>query len=882
MAFLRRLINLFYPSPTQRDIDEELRSHLEMRREDNLAAGMNAAEAHRDAVLRFGNPTTISERVLAADAPLGLASAWADLRFAFRQLRRSPGFAATSILVLGGAIGCSTAIFSAIKPILIDSLPYPEPARLMVLWEMQPSGAPMNVTFGTFHGLAERSHSFEALAVVKEWQPAITGAEMPERLDGQRVSAAYFKVLGVAPLLGHDFDASDDRLRGPATVILSDALWDRRFGRDPAIIGQQIRLDDNLFTVIGVMPRGFRNTLTPDAELWTLLQYDSALPADGREWGHHLRLIGRLRAGVTREQATSQLNSILPVLARQFAPGYDSSGGAPKGIFVNPMQHDLTEAVRPALLEVSGAVALILVIACVNVTNLLLARAAQRRTEFSIRAALGAAQSRLVRQLLTESLLLSLFGGALGLAIAAGGVKALVALSPPNLPRPSADHLSAGALLFAFGITTLIGVVVGIVPALDAIRAGLQASLQHNSRSTVGSHRWVRRTLVVAQVSLAFVLLISAGLLMRSMRRLLAIDPGFDSFNVLTMQIQETGHRFDSDAARIAFFSDALDTVRRIPGVVSAGLTSQLPLTSDFDEYGVEVERENNPRGDDALRYSVSPGYIETMRIPLRRGRLLTEHDDKGAPTAVLINEAFARHRFAGVDPIGQRIRVGPDVGHADRPGATVVGVVGNTKQQSLAVDDVDAFFLPTTQWSWADNVLSLVVRTQSDPAQLAPAIRSAIWSIDKDQPIVRVATMENLVAESAAQRRFILVLFEIFGATALALATIGIYGILSGSVTERRREMGVRAALGASRGSILTLILRQGMALVFLGVVIGLAGALATSRTISTLLFGISRLDVPTYLAVIALLAVVSAIACLIPAIRAASANPVEALRAD
>jgi putative ABC transport system permease protein len=882
VAFFRRITNLLSRPRVEHEISAELKSHLEMRIEDNIAAGMSPTDARRDALLRFGNPAVMKEQVAGADIALGLSSIWADIRFALRQLRRSPGFTATSILILGTAIGSCTAIFSAIKPILLDSLPYPHASRIMMLWEMQSSGAPMAVTFGTFRGLLERSRSFDAIAVMKPWQPTMTAEEQPERFEGQRVSAAYFQVLGISPRIGRDFEASDDRFHGPNVVILSDSAWQRRFARDPSIVGKQIRLDDDLFTVIGVMPPTFENVLGPSAELWAPLQYDASLPADGREWGHHLRMAGRLRPGVSGEQATSELKTILPVLAQGYAKGYDSSGGAPSGILVNPLQHDLTQGVRPALLAVLGAVTLVLLIACVNVTNLLLARASQRRAELAIRAALGAAKARLMRQLLTESLLLAVFGAVLGTVVAAAGVRALVALSPPGLPRVNAIGLDGGIFLFALGITTLIGIIVGLVPALQASRNDLRTGLQQNSRSAAGGRQWTRRTLVVAEISLAFVLLVSAGLLFRSMHHLFSVDPGFDTSHLLTMQVQESGHRFNSDAARLQFFSQALDAVRQVPGVVSAGLTTQLPLSDDYEEYGVEVERENNPRGDSALRYAVTPGYIETMRIPLRHGRLLNEHDIAGAPVAVLINESLASHRFPGRDPVGQHIRMGPDAGRADRPWATIVGVLGNVKQESLAVDDMDAFFVSTAQWAWADNVQSLVVRTRGEPALLAPAIRNAIWSVDKDQPVIRVATMDNLVATSAAERRFVLILFELFSLTALVLATTGIYGVLSGSVTERRREIGVRAALGASRRNILGLIIRQGMALVACGLVIGLITAMATSRALITLLFGVSKLDPITYLAVIALLAGVSAIACCIPARRAASVNPVDALRAE
>ena len=882
MALIERIRNLFRRSQIDREIEAELSAHLAMRTEDNIAAGMSAHDALRDATLRFGNPAATKEKVNGVDTALGLASLGYDLRFALRQLRKSPAFTGPSVLILGIAIGACTTIFSAVKPILLDPLPYPQPNRVMMLWEMPSSGAPIDVTFGTFRGLTDRSHSFDSTAVMMPWQPAMTGGDQPERFEGQRVSAGYFQVLGISPIIGRTFQPSDDAFRGPHVAILSDTLWQRRFARNPSIVGSQVRLDDTLYTVIGVMPHNFENVLAPGAELWAPLQYDPSLPADGREWGHHLRMAARLRPGISAQQATSELNSILPTLAKLNPKGYDSSGGAPSGILLNPLQHDITQAVRPSLLAVLGAVALILFIACVNVTNLLLARAAQRRAEFSIRAALGAARARLIRQLLTESLLLASFGALCGTLIAAGGIKALIALSPPGLPRVNAIGLHGGVFLFALAITTILGIVVGLVPALHSTSSSLRAGLEQNSRGSVGNSHTTRRILVVVEISLAFVLLISAGLLLGSMRHLLSIDPGFDASHLLTMQIQETGRSFDTDAARAQFFTRALDSVRQVPGVVSAGLTSQLPLTSDYDTYGVEVERENNPRGDPAIRYAVTPGYIETMHIPLRRGRLFNDHDIAGAPTAVLINESFAASRFPNQDPIGQHMRMGPDMGHVDRPWATIVGVVGNVKQQSLAAADEDAFYIPSTQWPWFDTVQSLVVRTHGDAASLAPSVRSAIWAIDKDQPVVRVATMDNLLATTAAERRFVLVLFEFFGITALVLAGVGIYGILAGSVTERKREIGVRAALGASRRNILILVLRQGMRLVAIGATIGLAAAILTSQALVPLLFGISKLDPVTYLGVIALMLSVSAIACLIPARRAASVNPVDALRAE
>ena len=895
MSLFRRTLNLFSRSKVDQEIDAELRSHIEMRIEDSIAAGMSAQQARMDALIRFGNPTVTKERTTEADAALYLTSLWSDICYAFRQLRRAPGFAVTSILILSLGIGACTAIFSAVKPILLDPLPYPHANRLMMLWEMGRDGEPEDVAFGTFHGLEERSRAFDGLAVMKPWQPVMvatnhigqTGqagqtsqSDQPERFEGQRVSAAFFQTLGISPLLGRDFTAADDRLHGPNVVILSDGLWRRRFAADRSIVGSQVRLDDNLFTVVGVMPSTFEDVLAPSAELWAPLQYDRSLPADGREWGHHLRMVGLLRKGVSREQARSEVDGVLKVLGQMYAKGYDSSGGAPRGVIVNSLQSDLARGVRPALMAVLGAVVLVLLIACVNVTNLLLARGAQRRAEFAMRAALGAAQGRLIRQLLTESLLLATLGGVLGMGVAVAGVRALVSLSPAGLPRVSAIGVNGAIFLFALGVTAVIGTAVGLVLALQASRADLHLGMQQSSRRTAGGREWTRSGLVVVEVSLAAALLVGAGLLLHSMQRLFAIDPGFESAHLLTMQVQESGHRYDSDAEGLQFFEQALERVRQVPGVLSAGFTSQLPLSGDDDVYGVQFE--GGPDAVAALRYSVTPGYIETMHIALLRGRLLNERDIAGVPEAVLINDAFAKRVFAGQDPIGKRVRLGPDMGRADRPWATIVGVVGNVKQESLAVGEEEAVYTTTAQWAWTDSAQSLVVRTRGPAAALAPAIRDAIWSVDKDQPIVRVATMDSLLAASESERRFVLMLFEAFALVGLVLAATGIYGVLSGNVTERTREIGVRAALGASRSSILALVIRQGMSLTVLGVLIGLSGAVAASRAIATLLFGVSRFDPLTYVAVTVLLLCVSGIACFVPARRAASVNPVDALRAE
>ena len=859
-----------------REIDDEVQHYLEESTAAFAAHGLSPEEARRAARLEMGSATVIREQVRSAAWEDVIGTLFADLRYGARRLRGNPGFTAVSVLTLALGIGASTAIFSAVNPILFEPLPYPQAGRIVTIWDHGVDGSRLDVTFGTWREVVERNRTFDAIAVMKAWQPTLTGPAEPERLDGQRVSATYFRVLGVRPALGRDFDASDDRIKGLNVVILSAGLWQRRFGGDTAIVGREIRLNDLSYLVIGVMPRGFENVLAPAAEAWAPLQYDSALPAQGREWGHHLRMVGRLQSGIGPDDAKRDLDLIARAPIREFSRAPWASLG--QGFVVNALQDDVTRGVKPALVAVLGAVMLMLVIACVNVTNLLLARGAQRRGEFAMRAALGAGRARMIRQLLTESLLLAALGGALGMVVAECGVRALVALSPPGLPRVGAIRLDGAVFAFGMGITTVIGVVFGLIPALHALRGDLNAGLQHSSRSAAGGHHRTRMTLVVAEVALALVLLVSAGLLLRSLQQLFAVAPGFDASHLLTMQVQASGRRFDDTGSIRRFFAQGLDAARQVPGVTAAAFTSQLPLSGDFEKYGVQFEASIALPNEDqsALRYAVSPGYFETIGTPLRRGRLLDARDTADAPLAAVINESLAKRKFPFHDPIGQRVHIGG----TERPWFTVVGVVGDVKHTSLALSQPDAAYTTIDQWVFADNPLSLVVRARGDAAALAPALRNAIWSVDKDQPIVRVVTMDALVAATAAERRFALILFEAFALVALMLAAIGIYGVLSGSVTERRREIGVRSALGASRADILAMVVRQGMTLSGLGVAIGLTGAAAASRAIATLLFGVSRLDPTTYLGVIALLAGVSAIACWVPAWRAARIDPSEVLK--
>jgi putative ABC transport system permease protein len=852
---------------TERDLHDEVEHYLEQATAAQAARGLDPGAARRAARLELDGPTWVREQVRGYGWENLVETLVADLRYAARRLRGAPGFTAVTVLTLALGIGGTTAIFSVVNPILFESLPYPGAGKLAAIWESDH----VPQTFVTYREIAERSRSFEAVAVLRAWQPTLVGGAEPERLEGQRVSAGYFRVLGVAAALGRAFEPGDDRLNGPAVVILSDALWRRRFAADSAVVGRQITLDERAHTVLGVLPAGFDNVLAPAAGLWAPLQYDLS---EGRAFGHHLRMIGRLAPGIRHDQAAREVDALGRAVAARYPDGF---GKGATSVAV-PLQEDLTRGVKPALLAIIGGVVLVLLIACVNVTNLLLARGVQRREEFALRAALGAGRSRLIRQLLTESVLLAVLGGAAGLAVAALGVRVLVALSPESLPRLGAVEVDPAVFAFSLALAALIGVAFGLAPALQAAGSAPQAGLPQGNRHTPGGHRRLRSGLVVAEVALALMLLVSSGLLLRSLGRLFAVPAGFDPVDVLTLQVQTSGQRFADRDATQRFFSAALQAVRAVPGVTRAAFTSQLPLSGDLDEYGAHFEGgpAEPATSHSVFRYAVSEQYLETMGIPLRAGRALDERDRAGAPLVALISESLARSRFPSASALGQRVRVGPG------PPYTIVGVVGDVKQMSLALDQADAVYIPAAQWPVGDASMSLVVRGPGDVASLTPEIRRAIWSVDRDQPILRVATLERLLAASAAERRFALILFEAFALAALVLAAAGIYGVLSGSVAERTREIGVRAALGASRRSILALVLRSGLGLTGLGLLIGLAGAVLATRGIEAMLFGVTRLDPVTYFGVLVLLAGVALLACWIPARRAMGVDPATTLRSE
>ncbi len=872
---LRKLPLLVRRERFQSELEEEMALHREEMEQELRGQGASPEQARTMARRHFGDATRLREASVDAIA-FRWESALQDVRYAVRQLKKTPGFTATVILILGLGIGASAAIYSAVNPILFKPLPYPAANRIMMLWEDRGGTGHAWPTYGTFYGMRERNRSFEYLAALKMWQPTMTGPFEPERFEGEAVTADFFKVLGTAPAMGRDFEPIEDTPNGPLAVILSDRLWRRRFGADRSIVGRQIKLDGENYTVAGVMPAGFENVMHPECELWTTLRYDLS---QGRAWGHHLRMVGRVRKGVTAAQAKTELDAILKNLAHDYASGVAQGGGPSRGMLVQTLQADLTQDVKPALLAIMGAVVLLLAVACVNAANLLLARSGRRRGEFAVRAALGAARPRLIRQLLTESLLLAVLGGAVGFIIAVLGVRALVLVSPPDLPRLDAIAVDRSVYAFAMIVTTLVGLAVGIAPALHASRVNLHTTTQQASGRATTRVKWTRTIFVVAEVSIAVVLLVSAGLLLRSVRGLLSVSPGFDAANVLTMEVQTSGEKFTEAAATHRFFASALTAVQQVPGVQSAAFTNQVPLSGDYEAYGLKLEPDSShtPVEYGVLRYGVTPDFFTTMKIPVLQGRAFNEGDREHSPRVAIVSDSFAKAEFPNSTPAGRRIQIGPLP-----TWFTIVGVVGTIKQSSLALDDLHQIYTPTTQWHWPDAELTLVVRSNVSTAALVPAIKRAIWSVDKDQPIVRVATMGGLLEASEAKRRFTMMLFEVFAFVALLLAATGMYGVLTGSVVERTHEIGVRVALGATPGRILRVMFCSGMGLTLAGVLIGTAGATIASRGLATLLFGISQVDAKTYFGVAGLMLSISSIACWLPAWRAARVNPAITLRAE
>ena len=869
-----------------RDVADEVDHYVALAAAEYERRGLGADAARRAARVEIGLPSVARETVRSFGWERAADGVGADVRYALRRLRHNPSFTIVAVVTLALGVGATTAIFSALDPILLAPLPYPNADRLVTIADRGGDGSPVAPAYGTFGELAARTRSFESLAATDRWQPSLTDVQDPERLAGQRVTATYFHTLGVRPSLGRDFTADDDQLNGARVVILSDRLVRRRFSGGQSVVGHNVRLDGIDYLVVGVLPASFVNVVAPTADVWTPMQRDVHAGFNSVEWGHHYAIVARLRGGVSIAAATFEIAALGRDPIAEFArPRWADMSN---GLIVRSMRDDVTHDVRPALFAIGGAVLVLLLIACVNVTNLLLAQRSRRRGELAMRIALGAGRARLVRQEVTECVVLALVGGVLGMAVASGGVRALVALAPPRLPRIEAIGMSGAVFLFALATTTLVGLAIGVASALGAQHgvAGLRERLQQGARHASGSggRTVTRRVLVVAEVALAIVLLASTGLLMRSLSRLFAVAPGFDPSHVLTLQVVESGSAYRADTARQQFFEQAIRAVHALPGVTAVAVTSQLPLSGELDGYGFELQsKPTTAPGEDgsALRYAVSPDYFKAMGIALRRGRYLDAGDRPGSPEVIVVSESFARRLFGDRDPIGQRVRFGPETG-STRAWDEIVGVVGDVKQQSLAMSQTDAFYVAIGQWWWVDDVQSIVVRTATDAAAMAPAVKRAVWSADKSRPIQRVATMDQLIVATEAQRRFALAIIESFALAALLLAAVGLYGVVSGSVSEQTREIGIRVALGATPRGIVAGIVSGAVGLAVIGTAIGLVGAGVASALLRTLLFDVSRLDPLTYLSVAALLAGVAAMASWAPARRAARVDPAITLRAE
>jgi putative ABC transport system permease protein len=799
-----------------------------------------------------------------------------DVRYGWRMLAKSPGFTAVAVITLALGIGANTAIFSVVNAVLLRPLQFSEPGRLMTIWQKAQDDPYSNVGYATFLDWQSQNHSFEHMAVSSQWTPVLGGTQQAERLQGRRVTREFFSVLLTQPLYGRDFLPGEDRPDTKQVVILSNGLWQRKFGGDPGVVGKQIPVNGIPYTVVGILPANFENIFVSDgeaAQIWAPLGYDLSQAWTCRTC-QHLQAIGRLKTGVTELQALAEMDAISRNLMRDHPKEYSVAG-----VVLIPLQEQVVGKTGVALYTLLGAVLLVLLIACANVASLLLSRATQRGREMAVRSALGASRIRLIRQLLTEGVLLCLMGGALGLMLGLWGLRLLPLLGSANVPRIDAVSLDLRVLAFTFGLAMLSGILFGLAPAWQSARPDLNEALKEGGRVSVGGPRQrLRGAFVVSTVALALVLLLAAGLLLRSLGRLLNVDAGFTPQHLLTATLDVAGPKYQDDPPVMEFYSQVLDRVRAIPGVQNTALVSQLPLGGNVDEYGVHVEGkispnpENDPSGD---RYSISPDYLRTMGIPILRGRAFTEQDRKDSPLVVLVNDTLVRRMWPGEDPIGKRLRIGDPVG----PWRTVVGVTGDVLQSSLDSPHALQFYLPETQW-FVDNSRVLVVRTSGVPENLASAVRQAAAGVDSNAALSKIADMEQVVSASVGQRRFTLLLLSLFAAVALLLAAVGIYGVVSYFVSMRSQEIGIRMALGARPQDVLKLVLRHGLTLALSGAVAGLLIGMVSARALMSLLFQVRPADPLTLIAVSMLLVLTAALASYIPARRATKVDPMVALR--
>ncbi|HYN85035.1 MAG TPA: ABC transporter permease [Pyrinomonadaceae bacterium] len=795
-----------------------------------------------------------------------------DVRYALRVMRKRPGFTAAAVAALALGVGATTAVFSVVNSVLLRPLPYPDSERIVVIAETSAQNPSMFVSYPNFLDWRERARSFEALSTMRHQSFNLSGGDEPVRVDGRQVSAGFFAVYGVAPALGRPFLEEEDRRGAAPVAVLSHGLWERRFGGDASIVGRTIVLDNRPYTVVGVMPQGFRGAGASVDVLVPFGQFSHLPGWMGRDVRPGAQAVARLREGVTLDAARDELGAIA---ARLEAEHPQTNAGV--GVRVESLYERTVGGVRGALYVLLGAVAFVLLIACANVANLLLAHAAARRKEFAVRAAMGASRWRVVRQLLTESVLLSLAGGAAGLLLTLWGVDLLAAAGAESIPRAAEIKVDVRVLLFTLGVSVLTGVVFGLAPALRSARAGWTEDLKEGGgKNAAGAPRRLSGALVVAETALALVLLVGAGLLVKSFARLLDVDPGFDASNVLTMSVPLPRTKYDGEAKVAGFYRQLVERVKGLPGVEAAAVGNELPLRGRGWPVDVEAtDRPAPPPGQSVIAdwAIVSPDYFRALGIGLLQGRALADTDTAEGQRAVVIDEDLARHFWPEGDAVGKQLRVvGP------KP-FEVVGVARRVRSYGLDEQARMRLYVPVAQTPTL--MMNLAVRSStSEPERLAKAVAAEVRAIDPDQPVYAVRTMEEALSESLAPRRLNATLLTVFAAVALALAAIGVYGVISYSVAQRTHEIGVRMALGAQGGDILRLVLRQGMLLALGGVAAGVLAALALTRVMTGLLFGVSATDPLTFAAVALVLTLVASLACLIPARRATKVDPMVALR--
>jgi putative ABC transport system permease protein len=886
VSWIARLKGVLRRDRLDRDLDEELRSHIEMRAADNLAAGMSPEDARYEAQRRFGNTALLKEDTRNADIVSWLDVAARDFRYALRMLQRSPGFTAVAVLTLALGIGANTAIFSVVNSVLIRPLPYHDPASLVMVWETNSQHPKPHNTVSppNFLDWQSRNTVFSDMAYIADVRNNLTGNGDPEEVVVQAVSANFFSVLGVNPILGSGFTPENGQPGHDDVVILSYGLWKERLAADPAIVGKSILLNGKPQTVVGVAPQNF-NWFIKDSSLtgakprmWSPFVFPESFH-DHKQIGRFLTVAARLKPGVTAAQAQTEMTAIAAQLEHEY-PDFDGHWS----VNIVPLRQQISGELRPALLILFGAVAFVLLIACANVSSLLLARAASREREMAIRTAIGASRWRIARQLLMESLLLAVIGGGIGVTLTVVGTNALLAASPRNLLDLSSISIDLRLLAFAAGATLLAGLLFGFLPSYVSAHSQISQTLREGGRgSSAGKRRgFARSAFVVTQLSLALVLLAGSGLLIRSFARLVGVHPGFDTSHLLTFKATLPRSKYSTDPLRMAFFRQLLTRIGTVPGVRSATMESFPPLMGLGSATGVHILSQPQQSLMDlpvAGVRIVGPDYFPSMGIPLRAGRFFSEQEMAEERHVTIVNQAFVDKYLNGVNPLGQKAAIYmKSFNESEIHPSEIIGVVGDVRAMGL-----DVAAEPSVYWPYPELVMSgmtILVRTSGDPLSVVSAIHAELQQLDREQPMASIATMDQLLADSLSRSRFTMLLLGIFAAFALLLAAVGIYGLIAYSVTQRTQELGIRIALGAQRRDVLRLVLSQGTRLTLFGLVLGIAAAIGITRLMASLLFDISATDPLTFAGVAALLAFVALLACFIPARRATRVDPIVALR--